>query len=108
MITPLATRLPHVISCKAYFVSGLFNPTVLSVTVPAAERAFNALPRQVGRRKQVNVSVNATNNCLDIDLYTDQPVAAGKELQVAQYFSKELSMQPGMAAYIVHRRLLMQ
>lgn len=108
MITPLARSLPHVFSFKAYFVSPLFNPAILSRTVPAAERAFNALPRRVGRRKQVNVFVNVANNCLDIDLYTDLPVASGEELRVAQFFSKELSTQPGMAAYITHKRLLKQ
>ena len=91
---------------RAYFLSGLFNPVLLSQAVPAAERIFNSLDRK--NYKHVTITINPTHNCLEITLESGIQLDAVNYLRSIQYFSKALAWQPGMGQYIVDGRLLVQ
>ena len=91
---------------RAYFVSGLFTPVLLSQAVPVAERIFNSLGRK--NYKHVTITINTTRKCLEITLESSIPLAAVNYLMSIQYFSKSLALQPGMGQYIVDGRLLIQ
>lgn len=100
--------LPFVNSFDVYFWSPLFNPTLLRGTVYAAESIFNSLPRKYGNRKQIRATVNLHKKCLQVTLFSDIAISSVNQLRACQYFSKALSKQPGMAAYIVAKKLLRQ
>lgn len=104
----MPTILPFVYSFEAYFVSTLFNVALLRGTVSAAEGIYNLLPRKYGKRKQISVTVNSQKKCLEITLYSDSILSSVNQLRASQYFSKVLSKQPGMGAYIIDKRLLTQ
>lgn len=104
----MPTILPFANSFEAYFLSPLFNAALLRGTVSAAESIYNSLPRKYGKRKQISVTVNSQKKCLEITLYSDTILSSINQLRASQYFSKVLSKQPGMGAYIIDKRLLRQ
>lgn len=74
--------------------------------VAAAQFSFNALPRRWDRFKRISVQVLPDR--LRITLYSAMRPDPREQLRFIQYFSKELSLQPGMTRYICHRHLLRQ
>lgn len=95
-------------SYNAYFISSLFNVSILNPAISTAVAFFNSLPRKVGYKKHIVVNVNHNLRCLSIDLESDIPLAPVNYLRAAQYFSKVLALQPGMGNYIVNGRLLVK
>ena len=91
---------------SAYFVSGLFNLQLLNQVIPVAERIFNSLSRK--NYKNISIKINSIHNCLDIILVSSISLDSVNYLRSIQYFSKILSLQPGMGQYIVDGRLLVQ
>jgi hypothetical protein len=91
---------------QAQFLSSLFNTVILMPAVIAAVNEFNGLNRK--KYKRLAVSVNSINKCLDFTLESEIPIDPINYLRSSQYFSKLLSMQSGMAGYIVDGRLLVQ
>jgi hypothetical protein len=98
--------MPYHYKYKAYFVSSNFNSMVLNTVIPTAVQIFNNLPRKNGHKKHINVSVNAFQRCLDIQLESDIQLDPVNYLRAIQFFCKVLSSQPGMAGYITNGRLL--
>lgn len=81
-----------------YFICKLFNINVLMPAVANAEKIFNILPRKNG--KQISVKVNTSKKCLEIVMLSAIPINRINWLRSIQYFSKVLSMEAGMSAYI--------
>ena len=97
--------MPYKYSYDVYFIHNLFNPVVLIPAVANAEKTFNLLPRKNG--KQISVKVNTSKKCLEIVMLSAIPIGRINWLRSIQYFSKVLSMETGMNAYITaNRRLL--
>lgn len=55
---------------------------------------------------RINVSVNISNACLDIELETERMCQPRNCLRRMQYFSKILAKQPGMGSYVGNGELL--
>lgn len=92
----------------AHFICNQFDVSLLTIVIPAAVKIYNALPRKAGHRKNITVSINPINKCLDITLASDIWLAPINYLRAAQYFSKVLASQPGMSSYVADGRLLVQ
>ena len=97
--------MPFSTQFYVYFVSGLFSPAVLRPAVAAAEVAFNAVHRRAGHRMHITVVLNVPGRRLDITLDSDVYISREMQLRVAQFFSKALSLQPGLTPYIKGRLL---
>lgn len=89
---------------KAYFLSNLFNPAILIPAINNTEISFNRLHRK--NFKHISATVDNVNKCLDVTLYSTIDIDRVNWLRAAQYFSKELSKEPGLNSYIYKRRLL--
>lgn len=97
--------MPYKYCFDAYFICKRFNSNVLIPAVANAEKTFNTLPRK--NRKQISVKVNSTKKCLEIEMLSAIPINRINWLRSIQYFSKVLSMENGMGAYIAwNERLL--
>ncbi len=97
--------MPYKYCFDVYFIHNLFNPVVLIPAVANAEKTFNILPRK--NRKQISVKVNTSKKCLEIVMLSAISIGRINWLRSIQYFSKVLSMETGMNAYITaNRRLL--
>lgn len=106
MITALARTLPYTYTFDAFFVSKLFQTSILIPAITNAENIYNALPRK--NKKQINVNINTAKRCLEINLYSAIPIAPKNWLRASQYFSKILSTQVGLKNYIVAGRRLLE
>lgn len=95
-------------SFKAYFLYSGFNVTLLNSVIPSSVTLYNSLPRKAGHKKHLSVRINTTQRCLEMYLGSDIEIDPINYLRAAQYFSKVLSLQPGMGSYIVDGRLLIQ
>lgn len=95
-------------SFEAYFICDLFNVKLLKEVIPAAVKMFNALPRKKDHDKQISVTINEQKRCLNFELQSDISLQRINFLRASQYFSKALSLQPGMSNYIVGGRILVQ
>lgn len=90
--------MPYKYCFNVYFIHNLFNPVILIPAVANAEKVFNILPRK--NRKQISVKVNTSQKCLEIVMLSAIPINRINWLRSMQYFSKVLSMETGMNAYI--------
>ncbi|WP_337460951.1 hypothetical protein [Jutongia sp.] len=90
--------MPYKYCFNIHFIHNLFNPVVLIPAVTNAENIFNILPRK--NRKQISVKVNTSQKCLEIVMLSAIPINRINWLRSMQYFSKVLSMETGMNAYI--------
>lgn len=88
-----------------YFICKLFNINVLMPAVANAEKMFNILPRK--NKKQISVKVNTTKECLEIEMLSAIPINRINWLRSIQYFSKVLSREVGMSAYITFDKRLL-
>ena len=100
--------MPYSTRFYVYFVSGLFSPAVLRPAIAAAQAAFNAVKRLKGRDMHIQVYLDVPGQRLEITLHSQFPISPEMQLRVAQFFSKALSLQPGLIPYIKGRRLLEQ
>ncbi len=91
---------------SAYFVCGKFNAALLQAVIPTVVGIFNSLPRKQGTRMRIDVSINTSNECLDITLGTEKMCQPRNCLRRMQYFSKILAKQPGMRNYVINGELL--
>lgn len=100
--------MPYSYSFKAFFIHTAFNNSLLNTAVPTAEKLFNSVPRKKGHKKHLTVRINTQQRFLEFDLQSDVKLDPINYLRSSQYFSKALSLQPGMAGYIVDGRMLVQ
>lgn len=93
---------------KAQFVSTLFDDNVITPAITNSENLFNSLKRKRGREKHIIVSIDSNNNCLDFILESAIQLDPINWLRSTQFFSKQLSQEPGLSSYIVDGRLLIK
>ncbi len=91
---------------SAYFLCRYFNAALLQTVIPTVVGIFNSLPRKKGTRMKIDVSINTSNECLDITLRTEKMCQPRNCLRRMQYFSKILAKQPGMGNYVINGELL--